>query len=83
MFSDNQNNFSMVVFLYIVKNANFRLIFMQLIFLQTVLNSSNTIDKADEYEYFKFGFDSKEGSLSYSLLSAPGNYFMKSKGLGL
>lgn len=49
--------------------------------LQTLLNSSNTIDKADEYEYLKFGSDSEKSFMSDSLLTAPGKIFIKSKDL--
>lgn len=49
--------------------------------LQTLLNSSNTIDKADEYEYLKFGVDSERSFMSDSLLTAPGKLCIKSKDL--
>lgn len=74
--SDNQY-FIVEVFLLKIKKPHFLLIIMKLVFLQTVLNSSNTIDKSDEYEHFKFGFNSEAGSLSYSLLTAPGIIFIK------
>lgn len=39
-----------------------------------ILNNSNTIEKSDEYEFFKFGLEYGEGEFKYSILTAPGNF---------
>lgn len=38
------------------------------------LNNSNTIEKSDEYELFKFELEYGEGEFKYSILTAPGNF---------
>lgn len=39
-----------------------------------ILNNSNTIEKSDEYEFFKFGLEYGEKEFKYSILTAPGNF---------
>lgn len=43
-------------------------------YFQMILNNSNTIDKGDEYEFFKLGLDSGMGEFKYSLLTAPSKF---------
>lgn len=66
-----QFSFPTVFFLYTIAPLLY-----SLPFFQTVLNSSNASDKADEYGYFKVGFNLEKGPMTDSLLTAPGNMLL-------